>query len=533
MKKSGNAKKKLLAGQHATKSIGKRKTVAPQQNVSKRRRTGAKRICVSTGETSSVGIDSGASILTNNLLSDLEISAFQHFQLSAFKQLCQAFSTVCGMMDEGKESYHKFHIKSAEVYNRLMNIMLFKAHEVFHFHLMDACDKKIVAIEGAAAHFSRSIVRYKHSTNWSMIRPLIRSFMNNYVHIIEKHTDENILVCALKCLNKLMPFVVPLQNLGKKVLRCLVHIWSNNINEQIRLLAFLRIRQLAMNSGHSFTENIMKNLYLSYVRNSKFCNENSIKKIDTMRNCVIELYGLDLKTAYQCAFIYIRQLGIHVRNALKDKTKDARSQVYNFQFLNSIRLWAYMLVHFNTTELQPLCFPLAQIIISCIRLSPSSCFYPFRLHCVELLILLERASPCTTVMPIIPLLLGVFHDSSVYRHHSSRVAKKIPEFQFLLKAAPSQIDTDTFKDLIVTKSLELIESHLSLYKHDFAFPELSFRTITMLKKAQRKLRTPRWSQMVKALTFRLEKWSCVVKSMVESVRYSPSDIHKSTTVDGI
>ena len=49
----------------------------------------------------------------------------------------------------------------------------------------------------------------------------------------------------------------------------------------------------------------MKNLYLSYVRNSKLSGSGDVRKISIMRRCVIELYKLDLKSAYQCAFVYI------------------------------------------------------------------------------------------------------------------------------------------------------------------------------------------------------------------------------------
>ena len=465
----------------------------------------------------------GLNILTIDALVVLETSAFKNFQLTSFRQLCQAFGAICHMGDEEKKTEFKFQIKNAEVYNALMNVMLFKTHEGFAFHLKDALLKKMRFSQkrNVGATMNRNIVNYKHSAKWSKLRPLICSFVINYIYMMENHSDENVLLCALKCLSQYIPFLVSLQSLKRKVLRCLLKIWSNNKNENIVILAFIRIRQLATTSEQSFTENIMKNLYLSYVRNSKFSGSGDVRKISIMRRCVIELYKLDLKSASQCAFVYIRQLGVHVRNALKDKSKDSWNQVYNSQYLNSLRLWVTMIAYSKTEELRPLCFPLVQIVLSSIRLSSSACFFPFRLHCVELLVLLESSYDIT--IPVIPLLLELLDDSNIHSNKNHIASLKLPDLESLVKATPAQTRSRQFKDMILIKAFEILESHFALYKTFSAFPEMSYVPICSLKKLQRKLRTPRWRQMVKALIFRLEKWSLGAKSL----RYAQFNIDKS------
>lgn len=49
-------------------------------------------------------------------------------------------------------------------------------------------------------------------------------------------------------------------------------------------------------------------LYLSFVRNARFVSATTLPSIQFMVNCLVELYSLDTATAYQHAFIYIRQV---------------------------------------------------------------------------------------------------------------------------------------------------------------------------------------------------------------------------------
>eukprot|EP00041_Stephanoeca_diplocostata_P019762 m.429891 g.429891 ORF g.429891 m.429891 type:complete len:143 (+) comp21389_c0_seq5:1602-2030(+) len=58
---------------------------------------------------------------------------------------------------------------------------------------------------------------------------------------------------------------------------------------------------------------------------------------------VVELYRLDAVASYQHAFVYIRQLAIHLRNASLAKKKDTHLQVYNWQYLYAIRVWSKLL----------------------------------------------------------------------------------------------------------------------------------------------------------------------------------------------
>lgn len=49
--------------------------------------------------------------------------------------------------------------------------------------------------------------------------------------------------------------------------------------------------------------------------------------------CVVELYGMEVGSAYQNAFLYIRQLSLLLRRAMQHKTRDAVQSVRRWQVM--------------------------------------------------------------------------------------------------------------------------------------------------------------------------------------------------------
>jgi len=149
----------------------------------------------------------------------------------------------------------------------------------------------------------------------------------------------------------------------------MLQMWSTG-EQTVRIVAFLNIRALAINIPYPFIETCLKGIYLTYVRNSKFTNAKTISLITFLSNCVIELYGLDFVSSYQHAFVYIRQLAIHLRQCLQNPTRKTMDTVLSWQFFNSLRVWVKLLVAYpDEEELKPLRYPVIQIVTGLIRFS--------------------------------------------------------------------------------------------------------------------------------------------------------------------
>lgn len=91
-----------------------------------------------------------------------------------------------------------------------------------------------------------------------------------------------------------------------------------------------------------------------------------------MRSSLVELYLLDTGLAYSVAFPFIRQLAIHLRNALspsgqsegKTKKSEASRVVYSWQFVHSLHLWVDVLAQPGNNEdenLKLLIYPVVQV----------------------------------------------------------------------------------------------------------------------------------------------------------------------------
>lgn len=145
---------------------------------------------------------------------------------------------------------------------------------------------------------------------------------------------------------------------------------------------------------------------MSFVRNCKFTLPSTQPRIRFMQNCLVELLSIDPPTAYQHAFVYIRQLAVHLRSAYASHRKDSQQAVYNWQYVHCLDLWAMLLGQRKEEEtLKPLLYPLIQTAIGTITLQPSPKYYPLRLHCVRTLLELSEARG--TFVPLAPYLLEV------------------------------------------------------------------------------------------------------------------------------
>ena len=276
--------------------------------------------------------------------------------------------------------------------------------------------------------------RITQSKHWNTLQPYIRSYLGNLLHFLatQQYIDDKLLRFTLTVMEDLIIFIIPFKKYARKLLSILIKIWINNDVQNVQIDAFLRIRQLILQMPPRtlFLEKALKMIYLSYVRASKFVNINTLPKIQFLCNCVVEIYQIDLNSSYQHAFVYIRQLAIHIRNAITSQHKESFHNIYNWQFINCLKVWAKLLCIRGNVEdnnpnpnpnpnnelndnnhnkaknpLQPLIYPFIQICTSVLNLNSSIRYAAMKFHILKILI--ELISNTGIYIPIIPMILQI------------------------------------------------------------------------------------------------------------------------------
>ncbi|KAG0716011.1 Nucleolar complex protein 2 [Chionoecetes opilio] len=359
------------------------------------------------------------------------------------------------------------------------------------------------------------------SKKWHTMRNFFKLYLRNLVTLTECMAEPSV---AEVVLNR---GVLPLLNyyanhpaVCKMLLKRLITLWATS-EKRVRVVAFVAIFRLAQNLPPKPLDWVLKRLYLSYVQNSRFTSPSTWGLIDFMRLSLVELYALDQVLAYKHAFVYIRQMAFHLRNAIMVKKKERIQLVYNWQYIHCIHLWAELLSKTHPSPaMQPIIYPLTQIAIGTIKLQPTPSFYPLVFHVCGILTELSRHT--STFIPVLPFLLEILNKAPIGKKHKKASIRPF-DWLCIIRLSRAEMSESGFKDGVVDQVYDGVINYLSVEAASIGFPELVVPAALQMKSFLKKCKVPNYTKKIKHLLEKIKENQEFIESKRKDVTFAIGD----------
>ncbi|XP_066261385.1 nucleolar complex protein 2 [Euwallacea similis] len=413
-------------------------------------------------------------------------------------KLSQAFHAALKMItkdsDELDDDSVNFKVEGSAVFNAVIQLCV--------LHLGPAV-RKFLGLQSGSKQPPHKCKKF------NKIKGILKTYFIDLLKLLVGVTSSNIQTVVLKHLHYMSPMLNSYTNITKSILTKLIRIWGT-AEDSVRVLAFFCILRIVNNQMAGTLDICLKSMYMTYVKNSKFVSISTLASINFMRRSLVEMYTLDLNVAYSHVFLYIRQLAIHLRNAVTVKKTENIQSVYNWQFVNSLRLWGMLLsATQNKPQMQQLVYPFVQVCLGTIKLVPTAQYYPLRFHVVQILI--DFTKETGVFIPVLPFLLEVLTSHNFNKKHQ-KISMKPLHFTCVLRLSKSQLQENGFKDTVIDTIYSQLLEYLSIMSHTIAFPDLSLFCVLQIKQFLKNCKMSNYNRKLKQALEKIEQNSQFIES---------------------
>ena len=470
------------------------------------------------------GAKDKAAVTVTPELVDTLIRDAKKGSLASLKSLLTAFRSACipsSDTDKAAKS-REYVLASPEIYQVVMTQVMAHSHEAIY---------SMLGLAPNARPSNAQLKALPKHAKWKKLQMQVLGFFKSILHVLASLADSNLNAeISVFLLSHLEPYIfllAPLPRLVKGTLKILLGIWSQDANTEedsfnARGYAFLRIRQITMTLPGTAMDECMRCIYLSFARNCRNYSEQNASTILFMIESITEVYSIDAAMAYQHAFLFVRQLALHLRAAMIKKSAEKSKELVGWQFVNCLRLWTHVMCAMpGDDRLGQLVYPLTQIIQGVLLAATSSVALPVRFHLVEFL--QRLAAHSQLFIPTFRVALEVLEVPELQAKPSGSTDAP-PVFDYMTRLAKGSLSKSTVRDVVVEHVCLALRREAEIYRFHVGYPEYAFLTIRRLKVFVKKCKNSRWRDMVRTVLGTVEKYTVSIKAGRTASNLNPMEI---------
>jgi len=454
--------------------------------------------------------------VTQKMVSAWSRNLREQASLGSLKKLIGAFRCAvqqCGAKkEEEKVKQSAFIVEGSAVFNAVVRACLVDVRPALHTILKLPSEKTM----------EKKDMMPSESSFWMRVQKDVKLYLTSLMQLMQEMAESSIVSVILKHVHQMVPYIICFPKVARAGARRLVKLWSQD-EETVRVLAFLSILKTVHRLQDKLLDIVIKSMYVAFVRNTKFTSPSTLPLINFMQHSLVELLLLNPVVAYQQAFVYIRQLAIHLRNAVTVNKKETVQTVYNWQFIHSLHLWCRMLAAAgpNNATLKPLIYPLTQVTFGVMKLNPSVKFLPLRFHCIRALNILGEATQ--TYIPLLSPTIDVFSLVNFTKPFPSTSVKPL-NFACVLKLSKKQLRERSLQDGAIDQIYDMVVEHCGNLSHSISFPEMVIPAVVRMKKFLKTTSASRFIKLVKQMLALIQENSTFIETKRKGVAFGVGDL---------